>query len=215
MPHQFDFRLLNGDATTPESWLNCWSSLYSQTYDEPVYNYLVKKTTNMTERDFQTLGAWKDGALKKSAYAKASEFDPNNVSFNGKWSPKAASVAYLTWGKAGKELSGQMTSDFPTNVGDFLRDWSERRDKCGTSDKRFGLARASTLLHFVSGGRYPIFDARVRRALKKLIGVTPDNNVDWYLNEFLGLFAALTKKCAADSDCRKVDKALFAYGGRK
>jgi hypothetical protein len=167
----------------------------------------------MTESDFHVLGAWKDGALRKSDLER-SGFDPGDVRFNGKWSPEAASTAYETWMRAAKELSGRMTSGYPSDVAAFLTDWSKREAKSGTKAKRFGLSRATTLLHFVSGGRYPIFDSRVRRAVKKLTRVTQVNSVDWYVNEFCQISRELAELCETVSDCRKLDKALFAYGGR-
>ncbi|HMD86281.1 MAG TPA: hypothetical protein VKO18_16440 [Terriglobia bacterium] len=162
----------------------------------------------------EILGAWKDGALKKSDLSKASQFDPSQASFNGKWSRGAASVAFEVWEIAASELGGRMTDDFNSDAGEFLKKWSERQGKSGTRTKRFGLSRATTLLHFLSGGRYPIFDSRVRRAIKKLTGVTQKETVEWYLGEFCSVFDELTKNCAAESDRRKVDKALFAYGGK-
>ena len=44
--------------------------------------------------------------------------------------------------------------------------------KKGPVKKRFGVPRATTLLHFVSGGRFPIIDSRVRRAIVKLLATT-------------------------------------------
>jgi len=165
----------------------------------------------MSSHDLQILGAWKDGALQES---KENEFDPNNVSFNRKWSPGAASVAYQTWKEAARELGEKMTGNFPADAAEFLKHWSERQGLCGTRTKCFGLSRATTLLHFVSGGRYPIFDSRVRRAVKKLTGVSTINGVEWYMKEFCTLFRELERQCESTSDPRPVDKALFAYGGK-
>jgi len=52
-----------------------------------------------------------------------------------------------------------------SDVADFLDNWSGRTytdvfEKKGPVEKHFGLARATTLLHFVSGGRFPICDSR-------------------------------------------------------
>jgi hypothetical protein len=47
------------------------------------------------------------------------------------------------------------------HVAEFLVYWSEKRFWAATRmgrrlEKRFGLSRATTLLHFVSGGRYQV-----------------------------------------------------------
>ena len=61
-----------------------------------------------------------------------------------------------------------------TKVAAFLEDWANRAytatDRRGPRKKHFGLPRATTLLHFISGGRYPIFDSRVRTAIARLLG---------------------------------------------
>lgn len=210
---QFKFSLPDKSEAGPPEWLQFWSRRYPPKYDEPVYVYLVGKATQMVESDFHILGAWKDGALKKSGL-EGGGFDPRNVHFNGKWSTKAEGTAYDTWLRAARDIPGQMVDRYPTDVAVFLTDWSERVGKCGTKTKRFGLSRATTLLHCITGGNYPIFDSRVRRAINKLTGVTPTNSVAWYLDEFCPIFSELAERCEAKHHLRRVDMALFAYGGK-
>jgi hypothetical protein len=106
----------------------------------------------------------------------------------------------------------------------FLEDWSERRytDEYEINpkraarkvvEKRFGLSRASTLLHFISGGRFPIFDSRVRRAMSRLLDCPVRNTIRWYLDSYCPLFSKLARECGTD-DLRLVDMALFCYGER-
>lgn len=103
------------------------------------------------------------------------------------------------------------------NLETFLDDWSGRTytdifDKKSV-EKRFGLSRSSTLLHFLSGGRFPIYDSRVRTAIARLCTRSlPPNSVRWYLDSFLPLFSRLATACDTTNDLRALDKALFAYG---
>src|ERR1700682_1891342 len=98
----------------------------------------------------------------------------------------------------------------------FLEDWSNRAYtdifKNGPRKKHFGLSRATTLLHFVSGGLYPIFDSRVRTAIARLLD-HPElpGTISSYLDSYLPLFKELAGRCETD-DLRMLDKALFSYG---
>jgi hypothetical protein len=103
-----------------------------------------------------------------------------------------------------------------SGVAVFLEDWSSReyRDvfKNGSRKKRFGLSRATTLLHFISGGRYPIFDSRVKTALARLLGRPKlSDTVRSYLDSYIPLFKELADHCETN-DFRMLDKALFSYG---
>jgi hypothetical protein len=77
--------------------------------------------------------------------------------------------------------------------------------------KRFGLSRATTIAHFISVGEFPICDKRVRKAVKRLCSVQAPNDVSWYLRSYIPIFEELKTACGASA--RKLDKALFAYGG--
>ena len=98
---------------------------------------------------------------------------------------------------------------------DFLEDWSTRAYvdvfESGSRNKRFGLSRATALLHFVSGGRYPIFDSRVKTAIARLLDqAEPADAVS--IHGFISpLFRELAGRCETD-DFRMLDKALFSYG---
>jgi hypothetical protein len=99
----------------------------------------------------------------------------------------------------------------------FLNDWSDRTytDKYtqGPVKKRFGLSRATTLLHFISGGSFPIFDSRVRRAMTRMLNTAVPNTVGWYLDSYCPLFLEVASLSGTE-DLRLVDMALFSYGGR-
>ena len=76
-------------------------------------------------------------------------------------------------------------------------------------EKRFGLSRATTLLYFLSGGRFPIFDSRVRRAIRLLHGTGIPNTVQAYVTSYVPLFMSIAAACRT-TDLRGLDRALFA-----
>src|SRR5712692_7301557 len=82
-------------------------------------------------------------------------------------------------------------------IAEFLKDWSDRKfEKLVKGRKveetRFGLPRATTLLHFISVGRFPIFDSFVGIAMRRLCLPLPQNpTVPQYLKEFCSLFSAI------------------------
>jgi hypothetical protein len=85
------------------------------------------------------IGKWKDDATTAN-----------------QWKPNVASVAYLVWERAAEELP---KCPDESGVAVFLEDWSSReyRDvfKNGSRKKRFGLSRATTLLHSSAEGVTP------------------------------------------------------------
>jgi hypothetical protein len=197
---KFRFQVLEMRDSTPAEWLSRWAKRYEDTtgYD-PDYNELIKKSESFTAEDFRRIGKWKDG-----------------VTAEGRWKPNVASVAYLIWERMAIELP-----ECPTESGveAFLKDWANRQyedlTKNGARKKHFGVSRASTLLHFVSAGRYPIFDSRVRKAISRLLG-RPElwDTVSVYMTTFLPIFNELGEYCGCKNtnDLRTLDKALFAYG---
>ncbi len=181
--------------STPQEWLRVWAGLY-QGYDETEYRDLIEKHKSFSAEDFRRIGKWKDGATTR-----------------GYWKPNVASVAYLIWEQAADELPNCPEE---SEVVAFLEDWSDRAYtdifKNGPRKKHFGLSRATTLLHFVSGGHYPIFDSRVKTAIARLLD-HPElpGTVSSYLDSYLPLFKELADRCETD-DFRTLDKALFSYG---
>jgi hypothetical protein len=195
-------RFLSPDGTdiAPEEWLRVWSSLYGvdDEDDEVEYRALIAKDGAFSRTDFERIGRWKDNAVS-----------------DGRWKPNVAMVAYKIWMQATSELPRCPGGNA---VAAFLDDWSERKyqDKYKSGlvrEKRFGLARATTLLHFISGGRFPIFDARVRRAASRLLNSRARNTVRWYLDSFCQIFSEIASACGT-KDLRSIDRALFCYGDR-
>ena len=174
-----------------------WADQYpSSDYDNAEYRELIAKHKSLSSTDFERIGKWKDGASTES-----------------QWKPNVASVAYLIWKQAAKE-SPKCPQE--SEVAGFLEDWSNRSYsdvfKNGSRKKRFGLSRATTLLHFISGGRYPIFDSRVKTAIARLLD-RPElsGTASSYLESYIPLFKKLADHCETD-DFRMLDKALFSYG---
>lgn len=197
---QFKFLIPVVKEGAPQEWLHVWSDQY-RGYDEKVYSDLIEKCESLEAEDFVRIGKWKDGAKTTR-----------------QWKPNVASVAYLLWMQAAQELPRC------PNGGDVvasLDDWSERTytgvfKKNRLVQKHFGLARATTLLHFVSGWRFPIFDSRVRRAIARLRGEhVPPNTVRWYLDSFCPLFSELAVLRKTEDHLRVLDMALFSYGSSK
>jgi len=197
---QFRFRDIDGTETAPEKWLTKWADRYrSQVYDQAEYEELIAKHQSFTAEDYIRIGRWKD-----------------NAKTDGKWKADVASVAYPIWIQASREVP---KCPAQTGVEGFLNDWANRRYtdtfKNGRQQtKPFGLSRATALLHFVSGGRFPIFDSRVRTAMKRLLDMQISNTVGWYLEFYCSLFNEVAALCGT-KDYRRVDMALFSYGARK
>jgi hypothetical protein len=198
---QFRLRGSDGRDIAPQEWLRVWAELYPEKdYDLAEYGELIAKHKNFVADDFVRMGKWKDRARTES-----------------KWKANVASVAYRIWMQAALEIPKCPEG---RRVADFLDDWSNRRytDEWPTRsvEKRFGLSRATTLLHFLSGGCFPIFDSRVRTAMTRLLSPNStrvENTVRWYLDSYCSLFAELAALCGAE-DFRTMDKALFSYGAR-
>lgn len=191
---RFRFRSSDGRDIAPEEWLCKWTALYPSN-DYAGYSELIAKHESLSAADFEQIGKWKDRAKTES-----------------RWKANVASVAYPIWILAASE-SPKCPEE--SRLADFLDDWSERKytDEYanGPVEKRFGLSRATTLLHFISGGRFPIFDSRVRMAMTRLLNAPVRNTVCWYLDSYCPLFSEIAALCGTE-DLRMVDKALFSYG---
>lgn len=192
------FRDVNGRDIDGASWLQVWSRRYPEG-DYSGYEELISKHVQFSAGDIERVGRWKDAAKT-----------------DAKWKLNTASVAYSVWMSAARELPSCPRDE--EGVVEFLDNWSNRSyvDQFQTKEvtKRFGLSRASTLLHFLSGGRFPIFDSRVRKALTRLLGTNVPNSVDWYMQSYCPLVTQVANACGT-TDLRTVDKALFSYGDKK
>jgi hypothetical protein len=195
---KFKFAVPGWRTVEPTVWLKFWAKFYKPTPDE-VYEGLIGKAESLSPEDFKTVGRWKEGCLAEN---------------NGRWKPNTP-VAYDVWMKASKEC---LTCPPEDGLEEFLEKWSEERFTAGTDrnghelKKRFGLARSTTLLHFISGGRFPIFDARVGAAIERLrVSPPAQATPKWYVETFCPQFHDIANLCGV-SDTKGLDNALFCYG---
>ena len=175
-----DYRDAHRKSVTPRVWLRVWAAQYpGQKYDLE-HDRLIA-LTQKKPADFERIGKWKDAASSAA-----------------KWKVNVASVAYVVWMEAASE---RPTCPADDTIAAFLQDWSSReyedRFSKRTVKKRFGLSRATTLLYFLSDGRFPIFDSRVRRAIARLTGRPIPNTVQGYVDSYVPLFAQIAASCGA------------------
>ena len=104
---QFTFQVFEMKVSTTQEWLRRWAKRYEKiTGYDPEYNDLIKKHESFTAEDFRRIGKWKDG-----------------VTTEGRWRPNVASVAYIVWEQATKELP---KCPDESRVEVFLKGWSNR-----------------------------------------------------------------------------------------
>lgn len=167
-----------------------------------MYFELIAKRGKLLSEDFERVGRWKERCLPPP--------DP------GRWKT-GTPVGYDVWIWAKAKPPACPDED---GIAAFLKDWSERRFLAGQRNgqpltQAFGLARATTLLHFISGGVYPILDSTVLVALTRL-GSPVKKTIEEYSNSFCVLFSELASVCGVSGTegLRKLDNALNTYGGR-
>jgi hypothetical protein len=193
---QFRFQVLEMKDTSPQEWLRAWSARYDGDAEEE-YRKLIAEHKSFSAEHFIRIGKWADGVWTEN-----------------QWKPNVTMVAYCIWMQAAKELPKCPEEN---GVKDFLNDWSGRPYTdlfpIKEVEKHFGLTRVTKLLHFLSGGRYPIFDSRVRTAVARLLNSQAlPYTVEYYSDSFLPLFKGLADCCETTDDPGKLDRALFTYG---
>ena len=147
--NRFKFLYPEWGELEPRAWVSWWAGRYGDG-DNREYFKLIAKQGELLSEDFEEVGRWKEGCLKPD---------------HGSWKT-GTPRGYDVWMQAKAEMPRCPEEG---GISGFLRDWSERRFAAGKDQiKRFGLSRATTLLHFISGGRYPILDARVLAAMTRL-----------------------------------------------
>ncbi len=192
----FKFFLPGIRETDPGEWLRFWAAK-AKISKEVDYETLIANYKNFTADDFATMGKWKDSARSTK-----------------RWQQNIASVAYAVWMQAGAIRPQCPTEE---SVRAFLRDWANRdyvdNYRTGPQWKRFGVSRATTLLHFISGGEYPIFNSRVIIAISRLGSCRPPPyTIDYYVGSHLPMFKELLAACSTEHEPSQLHKALVMYG---
>lgn len=204
----FSFRYPEWREVEPATWLSRWADRFKTwdakhgNRDNGTYFELVAKGSNLTAEDFERLGQWKEQC-----------WEPNL----GRWK-SGTPAAYDVWMQAKAELP---TRPPESALESFLSCWSHKQFLAGKRKdgqplrQTFGLSRATTLLHVISGGDYPIMDAVVVEAMARL--GSPVRNTEeavGYLNSFCPLFFELAARCGASGmeGRRRLDNALMMYG---
>jgi hypothetical protein len=184
----------------PNVWAASWAARYDGgDNDEYLRLIAIAKQGKLSAADIEQVGRWKEGCL-----------DPRN----GRWKT-GTPAAYDVWMQAKAELP---ECPGKNKVADFLRCWSVRTFVAGKRKKTgvvitqsFGLSRSTTLLHFISGGQYPILDSNVVSAMTRL---GSPYEIHAYVNSFCPLFSDIASVCGVCGieGLRKLDNALFMYG---
>jgi len=216
----FFFRSARGEIVSPTQWVADWASRFdNKKFPEDVYQELIARGPELSDADFDVLGAWKDGAVR-STPNHGLRFGTCWCSFNGKWSPTAASCAYTVW----RSLPGSRTllAEYlrSEQFCEFLAYLAEQRYAKASG---FGLSRATYVLHVFSRAKFPIYDANTQcglhfltqgRHLGQRIPKMKTKDPDWYINVFCRIVHDLQRDCdAKDLEAqRAIDQALFCYG---
>lgn len=202
IPLMTQFKVVEARACEPGVWLDTWAAEYDSLagYDEKEYDELIDLAGQnaFPAKYFERMGRWKDSAKS-----------------DRRWRPNVASVAYIIWLQAETEQPPCPRAEQTVH---FLENWAGRmyEDVFPTRrvKKRFGLSRATTLLHFLSAGRFPIYDSNVIEGIRRLYGINPSYTAEYYWITFCPQFKELAGECKTN-DRRKLDKALFSYGATK
>jgi hypothetical protein len=166
---RFTFRHPEWHEVEPSVWLNWWTHRYNQwaghygNRDNRVYFELIAREGKLSGEDFERIGQWKEQCWPPKL---------------GRWKT-GTPAAYDVWMQAKAALPICPDKD---GIAAFLKDWSERRSLASHKRRKdgqaftqaFGISRATALLHFVSGGLYPIIDSTVQESLARL-GSPVDN----------------------------------------
>jgi hypothetical protein len=204
---RFIFRSPQWREIEPSVWLSTWVDRYNKwgarhgNRDNRVYFELIAKHGKLSGEDFERIGQWKEQCWPPKL---------------GRWKT-GTPAAYDVWMQANAALPICPDKD---GVAAFLKGWSERRFLASHKQRKdgkpftqaFGISRATTLLHFISGGLYPILDSTVQASLARL-GSPVENTIGEYINVFCPLFSELASVCGlfGTEGLRKLDNALTTY----
>ena len=128
---------------------------------------MVEKGPGLADDDFDVLGAWKDGALRRSNLNAGFTFGSYWCTSNARWSEAAAGCAYKVWRELpqSRELLARWLAQ--RHYEEFLCHLAgqtySKAAKNGLVGAAFGLSRATYVLHVFSPGEFPIYDGTTHR----------------------------------------------------
>jgi hypothetical protein len=220
----FAFESRGGASVLPSQWLMTWAAQFNpQKFPEDVYLELVARGTELSDADFEVLGAWKDGALRHGVERK---FGNCSVAFTGSWKPDAV-AAYTVWRDLPRSrliLRQHLDrEDYRSFLSCLAQKQFTKAAEKGPTLTEFGLSRATYVLHVFSRAKFPIYDSNTQAGIYFLtqgrysshkIAKTKTKDPDWYLETFCDIVRDLQGACEAwDAPSqRALDKALFSYG---
>ena len=220
----FAFESRSGATVLPSQWLTAWCCEFnSDKFPEDVYQELVATGSELSDADFDVLGAWKDGALR---HGVEREFGKCSVAFTGSWRPNAV-AAYTVWRELPRSRSTLRQHLDREDYRSFLNHIAKKQfTKAGTNGPvlaEFGLSRATYVLHVFSHAKFPIYDSNTQAGIHCLtqgrygsqrVVKSKSKDPGWYLETFCKIVRDLQEACAAQDlpSQRALDKALFSYG---
>lgn len=224
---EFDFRSRNEAPLSGAEWRAKWLRGFdTKTYPDEVYEELVARGSELSDADFEVLGAWKDGTIRRGGQR---QFGQYHVHFTGNWKPNAV-CAYTVWlslPQRRSQLEEFMSrEDYRSFLNQVASEHFVKACHGGHKSVPFGLSRATYVLHVFSKARFPIYDRNTHRGISRLthgyyngweIRKMKSDDADWYLERFCAIIGDLQQQCGAHESAsfRQVDKALFQYGKRR
>lgn len=222
--HKFDFRSRNGAPLSSLEWQTEWASGFdAKRYPDEVCEELAARGAALPDGDFDVLGAWKDGVIRRGGQRN---FGKCLVYFTRGWKENAvcARTVWLSLASKRRGLEEFLDRrDYRSFLNQVADEQYLKAGRGGLSSARFGLSRATYILHVFSKARFPIYDRNTHRGISRLthgyyngweIRKMKSDDADWYLERFCAIIGDLQQQCGAleSASFRQVDKALFQYG---
>jgi len=183
----------------------------------------VARGPELSDADFEVLGAWKDGAIRLGGQR---QFGQCHVHFTDNWKPNAvcACTVWRSLPQRRSQLEEFMSrEDYRSFLNQVASEHFVKACKGGRKSVLFGLPRATYILHVLSKAWFPIYDSNTHSGICLLthghyhgwgIPKTKSRDPAWYLGRFCAIIGDLQQQCGAHEGAffRQVDKALFQYG---
>lgn len=147
MSCEFDFRSRNGAPLSGPEWRAEWSSGFdTERYPDEVYEELVARGSELSDADFEVLGAWKDGTIRRGGQR---HFGGCHVHFTDNWKPYAV-CAYTVWRSLPQRRSQleefMSRQDYCSLLNQVASEHFVNACNGGRKSVSFGLSRATYIL---------------------------------------------------------------------